>query len=317
MSCNLDTERGPFSAPDSEQTRAVYVTTEGGMRLRVRRWGAGPPRLVMLHGYGDNADVWEPLAQRFPPDLSAIAPDLRGHGESSWDDQDEYAFSALVADVSETLRAMDARDVVLMGHSLGATIALAVATQRPDVCGLVIVDFGPGVDDEATSVIRELSVARMREFSSVHAYSEFLEEQLPFADPSIVRWVSATSVRPTTPPAVRPKCDPAIARMPRVEIDDAMWRSVCGAPYPKLLVRGACSGVFSKRAAEAAARELNNGRLVVVPRAGHGLILANPGDLFNLVFPSVQEWIRNEAVLADRAGVSGDDNHRDRAIDRK
>lgn len=97
--------------------------------LRVRGGGEGGPLLLLLHGLGATGDVWSgwwpELAQRWPGRW--LAPDLPGHGGSAA--LPDYTFDAL-ADAVRPLVEPDGRTVVL-GHSLGGVVALALAARSP------------------------------------------------------------------------------------------------------------------------------------------------------------------------------------------
>ncbi len=86
--------------------------------------------LVLLHGMGTTREVWSPLIALLEREWNGrwIAPDLRGHGRSSR--ADSYALDAHAGDVAETVAAfaLDASDVVVLGHSMGGAIALALAS---------------------------------------------------------------------------------------------------------------------------------------------------------------------------------------------
>ena len=54
-----------------------------GVRLHVRRVVDPPaPPVLLLHGLGVGGSIWQAFARRLLPDLAAVAPDLRGHGQS-------------------------------------------------------------------------------------------------------------------------------------------------------------------------------------------------------------------------------------------
>lgn len=120
-----------------------------GAGLRVRQGGDGEPVLVLLHGLGGTGDVWdgwrEVLAQRWPGRW--LAPDLPGHGGSR--PLPGYTFDAL-ADALATLVEPGTR-TVLLGHSLGGVVALALAGGRYPVAVQAVVGLGIKVawtDDE-------------------------------------------------------------------------------------------------------------------------------------------------------------------------
>lgn len=95
------------------------------MDLRVNGGGRGEPLLLLLHGLGATGDVWSRwaplLAERWPGRW--LAPDLPGHGGSA--PLPEYTFEAL----AEAVRPLVGSErTVVLGHSLGGVVALALAS---------------------------------------------------------------------------------------------------------------------------------------------------------------------------------------------
>jgi pimeloyl-ACP methyl ester carboxylesterase len=110
-------------------------------RLRVQRGGNGEPVLLLLHGLGANGDVWnglhDVLSGRWPGRW--VTPDLPGHGGSGR--LPGYSFGHLAAAVAGTVPPVTR--VVVLGHSLGGVVALALASgwfgvRVSAVCGLGI-----------------------------------------------------------------------------------------------------------------------------------------------------------------------------------
>ena len=117
--------------------------------LRVQEGGSGEPLLVLLHGLGATGDVWGGwwplLAQRWPGRW--IAPDLPGHGGST--PLAAYTFDGFAAAVAGLIQP-GARTVVL-GHSLGGVVGLALASGRFPVAVDAVIGLGIKVawtDDE-------------------------------------------------------------------------------------------------------------------------------------------------------------------------
>jgi pimeloyl-ACP methyl ester carboxylesterase len=94
--------------------------------LRINEGGSGEPLLVLLHGLGATGDVWggwrPPLATRWPGRW--IAPDLPGHGGSP--PLAAYTFDGFAAAVAGLLQ--PGAPVVVLGHSLGGVVGLALAS---------------------------------------------------------------------------------------------------------------------------------------------------------------------------------------------
>ncbi|MCK0174655.1 MULTISPECIES: alpha/beta fold hydrolase [Mycobacteriaceae] len=117
------------------------------MPLHVHRYGPdGPAHLLALHGLTGHGRRWETLSRHLP-EFTVVAPDLIGHGRSTWAapwtiDANATALAALVDAEAEG-------PVVVAGHSFGGAVALALAAQRPDlVSGLVLLDPAVGLDGD-------------------------------------------------------------------------------------------------------------------------------------------------------------------------
>lgn len=101
-----------------------------GTTLNVLVEGAGPP-LVLLHGLGMDHTVWDALRFRLP-DHRLVVPDLRGHGMSNVP-KGPYTMGGLIKDVEGVCDALDVRDAVVVGLSLGGMIAQGLAVKRLDM----------------------------------------------------------------------------------------------------------------------------------------------------------------------------------------
>ncbi|MGE8561641.1 MAG: alpha/beta fold hydrolase, partial [Acinetobacter sp.] len=66
------------------QVKTQWVTTQDQQRLYVKTWGnTEKPALVLVHGYPDNQEVWEPVIQELIQDFYIVTYDVRGAGQSS------------------------------------------------------------------------------------------------------------------------------------------------------------------------------------------------------------------------------------------
>jgi pimeloyl-ACP methyl ester carboxylesterase len=95
-------------------------------QLRVQRGGDGEPVLLLVHGLGATGDVWNGLLDVLSRRWSGswVVPDLPGHGGSGR--LSGYSFGLLAAAMAGTVRS--ASRVVVLGHSLGGVVALALAS---------------------------------------------------------------------------------------------------------------------------------------------------------------------------------------------
>lgn len=106
-----------------------YVSTPH-LRLHYREAGDGERVLVLLHGIAASGRVWELLLPLLPPGVWAIAPDLRGFGASDKPEAD-YTVAQAAADLRHLMWELDLARFVLVGHDLGAAVALEFALRWP------------------------------------------------------------------------------------------------------------------------------------------------------------------------------------------
>jgi pimeloyl-ACP methyl ester carboxylesterase len=115
----------PF--PPSFRTQQMPVT--GGTQY-VRVGGQGPA-VLLLHGFGDTGDMWQPLAEPLVKDHTVIIPDLRGMGLSSHP-EGGYEKVAQARDLAAILDELKIQKVVLVTHDIGNMVGYALAAQYPD-----------------------------------------------------------------------------------------------------------------------------------------------------------------------------------------
>lgn len=116
-------------------------------RNNVTVFGAGTQAMVFVHGFGCSQQMWQLLAPDFSTDYRVVLLDLVGAGQSNLAAYDPAQYSSLDAhaeDVLAVLRALHLHDVVLVGHSVGAMIAMLAAIEEPDrVAQLVLLTPSP------------------------------------------------------------------------------------------------------------------------------------------------------------------------------
>ncbi len=101
--------------------------------------------VLALHGLTGHGKRWAALANDHLPELRILAPDLLGHGHSSWDAP--WSIEAQVAGVVEVLDAHADGPVVVVGHSFGGALAVHLSRAEPErVSGLVLLDPAIGLD---------------------------------------------------------------------------------------------------------------------------------------------------------------------------
>jgi len=114
------------------------VVTLGG-RLRVCLRGAGP-RLLLVHGLTASGAVWDRVSERLEGRFTLVIPDLLGRGTSDAAPRARFRLAEEVGRLEDVARAHVPGPFVLVGHSQGAALALALAARTTRCRGLCLVD---------------------------------------------------------------------------------------------------------------------------------------------------------------------------------
>jgi pimeloyl-ACP methyl ester carboxylesterase len=260
-----------------------------GLVLQLYEWSAEGTPLLLLHGFGNDSHVWYDFAPEVAPYYRTLALDQRGHGDSDRDPERRYDHVSMARDVEAVCEGLGLERLVLVGHSMGGRVAMRFAGRNPQkVAGLVLVDTGPELDPRGTSRIREEAESGPATLESVAQFDDVLARNYPAVSPRVRGRLAQAWLRARPDGRFEPKTDPAF-RMGREEIDadalraaareetDALWAALRALPCPALVVRGAASDVLSPETADAMVDDaLPDGRLAVVSRAGHSVMLDHP-----------------------------------------
>ncbi|NND41083.1 MAG: alpha/beta hydrolase [Silicimonas sp.] len=116
-------------------------------KCNVQVSGTGSTPLVFVHGYGCDQDMWRFVAPAFSDTHKTVLYDLTGIGESDSSAYDFPRYASLEAhaeDLGEILTELDLSDAIVVGHSVGATIACLAALRSSErIKALVLVAPSP------------------------------------------------------------------------------------------------------------------------------------------------------------------------------
>ena len=116
--------------------------TANDLTFHYVKWGEQGPSIICLHALTTNAFSYQALADDLAQDHQLYAYDLRGRGDSDKPEQG-YSVPIHAADLAQLIDAWGLKRPILMGHSLGALIALYFAGHYPDkLSKLILIDAG-------------------------------------------------------------------------------------------------------------------------------------------------------------------------------
>jgi pimeloyl-ACP methyl ester carboxylesterase len=257
----------------------------GPMRFHYLDWGIkGLPPVVFLHGGGLNAHTWDIVCAALRRERHCLALDQRGHGESEWSPEMDYATESHAGDVGAFVDALKLERFVLVGMSLGGINGLAWAgKQSRRLAGLVMIDVGPEVRSEGVRKIAAFT-SEATPLDSVEQYVDRALSFNPRRNRELLRRSLLHNLRRMPDGRFMWKYDQrhrgrALDPDAYARRRELLWSAVDTVTCPTLVVRGAQSDVFHDEDAERLAGRLRQGRWVKVEGAGHTVQGDNPGGL--------------------------------------
>ncbi|MFP6655654.1 MAG: alpha/beta hydrolase, partial [Myxococcota bacterium] len=157
--------------------------------LHVLEWSTEGVPLVLLHGLGNEAHLWDDFVPSITPHYRVLALDQRGHGDSDWDPEARYDAESMADDLEAMIETMGIDRFVLIGFSMGGRVAMTFAGRHPDrLAGLVVIDIGPELDPRGVMRIgNEMSEHREPVFSSIEEYLAMLSMNYPAGQPAALK----------------------------------------------------------------------------------------------------------------------------------
>ena len=133
-------EQAGVSGPLPDVERVEAGAAEG--RISALRWGVTPPRIIFLHGGGQNAHTWDTVIVGVGE--PALAVDLPGHGHSAWREDGDYSPLHNAEPWRRCCTSSHRTARLVVGMSLGGLTAIRLAAVAPDlVPELVLIDVTP------------------------------------------------------------------------------------------------------------------------------------------------------------------------------
>lgn len=126
-----------------------HVLSLDGPDLNVREYGPpGERAIVLLHGYSASIEWWEEVAPRLARDRRVVAIDLVGHGGSEAPSEpQQFQVGDQASAVRRALTTLGVRQAVVIGHSMGGSVAAVLADRYPEVVERVVISDTPASGD--------------------------------------------------------------------------------------------------------------------------------------------------------------------------
>jgi len=245
---------------------------------------AGPP-VLLLHGGGQTRHAWGGTAAALAAaGRHAISLDLRGHGDSGWDPDADYAIDAFARDLSAVARQLPAKPAVV-GASLGGLATLIAQGEHadPPASAIVLVDIAPRVDPAGVERIIGFMTAHPDGFATLEQAADAVAGYVPHRPRPRDLNGLRKNLRLGPDGRFRWHWDPRFMsgrRRPNATQNPERLEAAARAiRVPTLLVRGRQSDVVSEDGARAFLAVVPHARYVDVSGAGH-MVAGDQNDPF-------------------------------------
>lgn len=254
--------------------------------IHLRDWGGPGDALLLTHGMAAHTHWWDSVVPRWRGVFHAAALDFRGHGDSDWLEDTPYVSARWVEDIETARQALGWERFILVGHSMGARIALDYVESRGNrLRGVSAIDFLP---DFYASRERRCEKARSRP-QPVYENEEVMLSKFRLQPPGTLlneqglRELGRHGVR-QTPTGWSWKFDWRSFSFP----SGPVWPQLPKIAVDTLIVRGEHSPVMPREAMNKVVAGLPSGRGVEIAGAHHHVPLDKPAELA----AAVAAWAR-------------------------
>ena len=268
-----------------------------GLSLNLVDWGGAGPPLLLLHGYGHGAHLWDTFIPELIPHYHVLALDSRGHGRSDHDPEFRYHNAAVARDLEAVAEHLELKEAVVVGHSQGGLAAIRLAGRHPEcVQRLVLAETAP--DGSARSGTRDSLRLLQPIYETEAEYAKILGELYPELRTEAVQSIAHHFLKTQDDGGFSPRLDPRFLRgsskksaerrggfdreaWARKE-EGRFWHYLAKVACPTLVLRGELSPMLPEIALHRMCDTIGSGSQArTLTGAGHALMLDNPDEFYD------------------------------------
>jgi len=274
------------------------TVTTAGVRIHYESVGSGPTVVLLHGGIIDAAHVsWPPVRDRLADDYHVVVPDLMGYGESELADG-PYSIPRHAAVMTAVIEHLGLAPVTLAGVSLGGSVGIELALDRPDLVETLIPIDPYGLGAELPNGVFSYLLAEMQVFNKLAIAAFRRSRRLTRAVLGGVVHdldaLPADAVDAVYREVQRPTAGVAFRRFRDAEVTRDGYRTTFtdqfeGLSVPTRLLHGAHDELFPVEWAERAATRIPDAELRVLEDCGHWAPRENPDAVASYVGSAITE----------------------------
>ena len=260
-------------------------------------------KILFSHGVMIDSRVWIKQLQSLPSEgIECIAFDHRGHGQSKCGDG-RPSLENLATDLRTVIEALDLRDIVLVGHSMGGVAVQALLTHHPEIAaerlrGIVLLSSlakVPLTTSQRLKAVAEQIVGGVN-IGGLVARPDIgtLITRLGFGRDALASHVELNR-------QMLMECDPEIGREGvNMLFGVDLTENLAKIKIPTLVISGGHDILTPPKEARRLAELIPGAELVMLERAGHMIMLERADDLDELLL----DFARDVGILSSPAAVA-------------
>lgn len=264
-----------------------------GGPLHVERRGNGRP-VVLVHGFTQTGGSLDPVARLLSDGHEVVLPDLPGHGRSPLPTGDLWTAAGQLGE--------SCGRGCYIAYSLGGRIVLHLALSAPGLVErLVLVSTTAGIEDSDERAAREKAdeaLAERLESGGDEGVSQFLDEWL--AGPLFARLGEAAAGKAARMGNTAAGLAASLRRHGTGR-QEPLWERLGELAMPVIVVAGEADSRYAEAGARMAEAIGENAAFVLVPGAGHSVLLERPEAMARLV----ADFVDGEERPPDDSGSPG------------
>ena len=264
----------------------MYFRVQSGLSIKASEWGSREdPLVILMHGGGQTRHAWEETGRKLAESgFHAVAIDLRGHGESDWHPEGDYAIESYKEDLISILNELS-KPASLVGASLGGMVALCTTGDKEyqDLCtSLIMVDIGIYPNDEGSDQILNFMSSGHKGFTSLEEASQAISTYLPHRKRPTDNKGLEKNLRLKDDGRYYWHWDPKFIGSRSKRRGDYKKRQkeyALNVSVPTLLIRGAMSNIVTEDEVKQFMETIKHAEFVEIEKAAH-MIAGDRNDIF-------------------------------------
>lgn len=243
------------------------------------------PTIIFLHFWGGSSKTWSPVNHLIAPTFPTVRIDFRGWGISTGPaDETKYSILQLAKDIELVITRLDIQEYIIVGHSMGAKVAQAIAGRKlvSGLTGLVVLCPAPPTPLMLPEEMRDQQIS---------AYNNTQNAEFVVLNVLTAKSLPGDTVKRTVEDMLK-GCSSAKAAWPRYAMNEDILELAKRISVPSVVIAGGKDQVEpGARVKEEVSGNIPFAKFLVLEEVGHLAPLEAPEDVAEIISDFVSSSI--------------------------